>query len=140
MSVGFAAGEEQWRTHLGTLRQVVRQEVVARQVAAHLPDLPPRRVLDIGCGQGTQALLLARRGHFVTGLDSSAQLLDDFRASLAAEAPGVGGRVRLVQAGAEAIGDLFAPSSFADLNRRAPSGVTCFLRRLERDISTQMGA
>lgn len=112
MSAGFAAGEEEWRARLGTLRQVVRQEVVARQVAAHLPDRPPRRVLDIGCGQGTQALVLARRGHFVTGLDSSAQLLDDFRAALAAEPAEVGGRVRLVRGAAEALGDLFAAASF----------------------------
>ncbi|MGH3277941.1 MAG: class I SAM-dependent methyltransferase [Trebonia sp.] len=112
MSAGFAAGEEQWRARLGTLRQVVRQEVVARQVAAHLPDLPPRRVLDIGCGQGTQALLLARRGHFVTGLDSSAQLLGDFRAGLAAAPAEVGARVRLVRGEAGAMTDLFAPSSF----------------------------
>lgn len=112
MSAGFAAGEEQWRARLGTLRQVVRQEVVARQVAAHLPDLPPRRVLDVGCGQGTQALVLARRGHFVTGLDSSAQLLDDFRTALAAEPAEVGDRVQLVQGKAEAIAGLFAPSSF----------------------------
>jgi S-adenosylmethionine-dependent methyltransferase len=112
MSVGFAPGEEQWRAHLGTLRQVVRQEVVARQLAECLPDLPSRRVLDIGCGQGTQALLLARRGHVVAGLDSSAQLLDDFRAALAEEPAEVGGRVRLVRGGAEAIADLFAPSSF----------------------------
>lgn len=112
MSVGFAAGEEQWRAGLGTLRQVVRQEVVARQVVAHLPDLPARRVLDIGCGQGTQALRLARRGHFATGLDSSARLLADFRAELAAEPPEVGARVQLVQGEAGAIADLFAPSSF----------------------------
>lgn len=112
MSVNFRAGEEQWRARLGTLRQVVRQEVVGRQVAAHLPDLPPRRVLDIGCGQGTQALVLARRGHFVTGLDSSAQLLDDFRAALAAEPAEVSDRVRLVHDEAEAISGLFAPSSF----------------------------
>jgi S-adenosylmethionine-dependent methyltransferase len=112
MSVGFAAGEEEWRARLGTLRQVVRQAVVARQLAECLPDLPPRRVLDIGCGQGTQALLLARRGHAVTGLDSSAQLLDDFRAALATEPAEVADRVRLVQGGAEALTGLFAPSSF----------------------------
>ena len=112
MSAGFAAGEAQWRARLGTLRQVVRQEVVARQLAGCVPDLPPRRVLDIGCGQGTQALLLARRGHVVAGLDSSAQLLDDFRAALAVEPAEVGDRVRPVQGEAEAITDLFAPSSF----------------------------
>ena len=112
MRIGFAGGEEQWRAHLGTLRQVVRQEVVARQVAAHLPDLPPRRVLDIGCGQGTQAVRLARRGHLVTGLDSSAQLLEDFRATLAGEPAEVASRVHLVQGEAAAVADLFPSSSF----------------------------
>jgi S-adenosylmethionine-dependent methyltransferase len=110
--VAFVAGEEQWRARLGTLRQVVRQEIVARQLAAHLPDLPPRRILDIGCGQGTQAVLLARRGHFVTGLDSSAQLLQDFRAALATEPAEVADRVNLVQGEAAAVADLFPPSSF----------------------------
>lgn len=112
MGTGFAAGEEEWRSRLGTLRQVVRQAVVARQLAECLPGRPPRRVLDIGCGQGTQALRLARRGHLVTGLDSSLQLLDDFRAALAAEPAEIGDRVRLVQGEAEAIAELFAPSSF----------------------------
>lgn len=111
MAENFAAGEERWRAHLGTLRQVVRQEVVARQLAAHLPGLPPRRVLDIGCGQGTQALLLARRGYSVTGLDSSVQLLDDFRSALAAE-PVLAERVRLVQGRAEEVAGLFGPASF----------------------------
>ena len=112
VSSGFATGEQEWRAHLGTLRQVVRQELVARQIAAHLPGQPPRRVLDIGCGQGTQALLLARAGHAVTGLDASARLLDDFRAALAAEPAEVRDRVRLVQGEAAAVGDLFPAASF----------------------------
>jgi SAM-dependent methyltransferase len=112
VSGGFATGEREWRTHLGTLRQVVRQELVARQLAAHLPGQPPRRVLDIGCGQGTQALLLARHGHAVTGLDASARLLDDFRAALAAEPSEVRERVRLVQGEAGTVGDRFPAASF----------------------------
>lgn len=112
MGTGFSAGEQEWRAGLGTLRQVVRRELVTRQLAECLPDLPPRRVLDIGCGQGTQALLLAQRGHVVTGLDSSAQLLDDFRAALTVEPAEVGGRVRLVHGQADAVAGLFPPVSF----------------------------
>lgn len=112
MTPGFAGGEEQWRARLGTLRQAVRQELVARQLAAHLPDLPPRRVLDIGCGQGTQALVLARRGHFVTGLDSSGPLLNDFHAALAAAPAEVRDRVQLIRGDAETITGMFAPSVF----------------------------
>jgi 2-polyprenyl-3-methyl-5-hydroxy-6-metoxy-1,4-benzoquinol methylase len=55
MTTGFTAGEAEWRARLGTLRQIVRQELVARQLAAHLPS-PPVWILDVGCGQGTQLL------------------------------------------------------------------------------------
>ncbi len=112
MGTGFAIGEEQWRAGLGTLRQVVRQELVARQLAMHLPDVPPRRILDIGCGQGTQVLGLARRGHLVTGLDTSSTLLGDLDRALSADSPAVRERVRLVHGDAERVLDLFAPSSF----------------------------
>lgn len=70
----FAAGEQAWIERLGNLRNVVRQEVIARQIAP----LAARgmTVLDVGCGQGTQALRLASSGCRVTAVDPSSDLLD----------------------------------------------------------------
>lgn len=96
MSTTFAAGEDNWRARLGTLRQVVRQELMSRQLAEQVPDQPRRRILDVGCGQGTQLLRLARRGHDLTGLDSSEQLLADLDKSLSQEPAAVAARVRVV--------------------------------------------
>lgn len=45
------------------------------------------RVLDLGCGPGAHAIALARRGHRVMGVDTSARLLD--RARTAARGEGV---------------------------------------------------
>jgi SAM-dependent methyltransferase len=64
----FRAGQDAWLERLGNLRNVVRQEVVARQLAPHLPE-PPSSVLDAGAGQGTQALRLAALGHVVTAVE-----------------------------------------------------------------------
>ena len=94
MSTAFTAGEQNWRARLGKLRDVVRQELVARQLERELPPAPVR-IIDLGCGQGTQALRLARRGYHVTGVDSSADLLAQFERDLAAEPAGVRGRVRV---------------------------------------------
>jgi S-adenosylmethionine-dependent methyltransferase len=70
----FTPGEKPWIDRLGNLRNVVRQEVIARQIA-HLAR-PGTVVLDVGCGQGTQALRLATAGCKVTAVDPSAELLD----------------------------------------------------------------
>jgi 2-polyprenyl-3-methyl-5-hydroxy-6-metoxy-1,4-benzoquinol methylase len=51
---------------------MLRQEIVARQLGELIAERPvpgQLRVLDVGCGQGTQALRLADAGHEVTGLD-----------------------------------------------------------------------
>jgi S-adenosylmethionine-dependent methyltransferase len=94
VNTGFTGREGRWQARLGKLRDVVRQELIARQLAAELPP-PPVRIIDCGCGQGTQALRLARRGYEVTGVDASAELLARFERDLAAEPAGVRARVRV---------------------------------------------
>ena len=69
----FEAGEQLWIDRFGNLRNVIRQEVIRRQLADHVAS--GMTVLDVGCGQGTQALPLARRGCVVTGIDPSTELL-----------------------------------------------------------------
>ncbi|WP_309114384.1 class I SAM-dependent methyltransferase [Saccharothrix sp.] len=108
----FAPGEERWRARLGTLRQVVRQELVSRQLAAHLPAGAPLEVLDVGCGQGTQVLRLARHGHRVTGLDSSPTLLRELGQALDEEPDEVRARVRTVQDDLRNLAGLFDAESF----------------------------
>jgi S-adenosylmethionine-dependent methyltransferase len=66
VSTAFAGHEGRGQARLGKLRDVVRQEMVARQLAAELA-APPVQIIDLGCGQGTQALRLAGRGYPVTG-------------------------------------------------------------------------
>jgi S-adenosylmethionine-dependent methyltransferase len=94
MSTAFTGREERWQARLGKLRDVVRQELITRQLGAELPP-PPVRIIDLGCGQGTQALRLARRGYEVTGVDASAELLARFEQDLAAEPAEVRARVRV---------------------------------------------
>jgi S-adenosylmethionine-dependent methyltransferase len=66
------AGEARWVAQLGGLRNVIRQEVIRRQLADHV--LAGMTVLDVGCGQGTQAIELAAAGCVVTGVEPSAAL------------------------------------------------------------------
>ena len=79
----FDAVENVWFERLGTLRNVVRQHTIREQLRGHTDGLVT--VLDVGCGQGTQMLELARRGHRVTGVDPSAELLARMTAQARAE-------------------------------------------------------
>jgi SAM-dependent methyltransferase len=69
-------------------------------------------VLDVGMGQGTQALRLARAGHQVTGVEKDATMLAAARESLAGEPEGIRERVRLVQSDGRDTGVHFLPGSF----------------------------
>jgi SAM-dependent methyltransferase len=53
-------------------------------LVAEVADLTPGRVLDVGCGEGADAVWLARRGWDVTALDVSAVAVERARAHAAA--------------------------------------------------------
>ena len=100
---GFETGVAAWLLGLGTVRNAVRQELVTRQLTSHLTTLSRElRVLDAGCGQGTQAIALARLGHEVVGIDLSDGLLGAARMAAAGEADEVRKRLSFE------IGDLLA--------------------------------
>jgi 2-polyprenyl-3-methyl-5-hydroxy-6-metoxy-1,4-benzoquinol methylase len=101
---------------MGGLRNTVRQELVARQLEEQITSRYPvgqrLRVLDVGMGQGTQALRLARGGHTVTGLESDPTMLKAARDALAGEPAGIRERVRLVEGDGLETGVHFLPGSF----------------------------
>ncbi len=65
------------------------------QLTAEASDLAPGAALDLGCGEGADAIWLAGRGWAVTGLDVSAVALG--RAAAHAEAAGISEDVEWIQ-------------------------------------------
>lgn len=106
----FAKGLSVWRRNLGTARDAVRQELVGRQLEESLPadHAAPLCVLDAGCGQGSQAMRLARLGHRVLGVDLSQELLDDARRAAASEPSDVRALLDFRRADLLALGPEFA--------------------------------
>jgi Aldo/keto reductase family len=68
----FGDGRSAWLGRLGNVRNVVRQEMISRQLDKHLR-MPSARVLDVGAGQGTQSIRLARAGHQVLAVEPASQ-------------------------------------------------------------------
>lgn len=87
MTEKFTEGITNWQQKLGLVRDVVRQELVTRQLSEHLPPSSVQiRILDVGSGQGTQAIRLASLGYDVTGIEPS----DELRAVAEKDASNVG--------------------------------------------------
>ncbi|QMU68490.1 methyltransferase domain-containing protein [Streptacidiphilus sp. P02-A3a] len=99
---------------------MVRQELVSRQLAEQitehfadqLADGQPLRVLDAGCGPGTQALRLARAGHLVTGMDPDPAMLGAAQHTLSGEPSLVQDKVTLLTGQGGDCGRWFGPGSF----------------------------
>ncbi|GAA3859588.1 methyltransferase domain-containing protein [Streptomyces lannensis] len=95
---------------------MVRQELVARQldeqIAARFAVGRRLRVLDVGMGQGTQALRLARAGHRITGLEQDPKMVSVAREAVSAEPEGIRERVQIVEGDGRDTGVHFLPGSF----------------------------
>ncbi|GMA89060.1 hypothetical protein GCM10025868_43100 [Angustibacter aerolatus] len=104
----FDSGRQPWLRRQGLLRNVVRQHVVTRRLQVHLP-AEPASVLDVGAGQGTQAIALAQAGHDVLGVEPDETMRAAFAAAAATQPPDVRARLQVVDgrlgALAEAIGE-----------------------------------
>jgi SAM-dependent methyltransferase len=70
------------------------------------------RVLDVGMGQGTQALRLARAGHQVTGLERDVTMIAAAREALAGQPEGIRERMRIIEGDGRDTGVHFLPGSF----------------------------
>jgi S-adenosylmethionine-dependent methyltransferase len=78
-------------------------------ISRHIMDCPIK-VLDIGGGNGSDAIYFAKQGHFVTCLDYSAAMLAE--AKQTAEEQGVAGQITFCQADAGANQSLFGDQQF----------------------------
>jgi S-adenosylmethionine-dependent methyltransferase len=90
----FGDGRPAWLGRLGNVRNVVRQEMISRQLERHLPQ-HPARVLDVGAGQGTQSIRLASAGHQVLAVEPDPEMRAEFQLALGGEPGQVRDRVML---------------------------------------------
>ena len=90
----FGNARPAWLGGLDSVRNVVRQEMISRQLGIHLRT-PSGRVLDVGAGQGTQSIRLARAGHQVLAVEPDPGMRGVFLAALGTEPAEVQDRVTL---------------------------------------------
>jgi ubiquinone/menaquinone biosynthesis C-methylase UbiE len=79
-----------------------------REVVKHTKAKPPLKLLDLACGTGRHALIFAKRGFDVTGLDYSKPFLREARR----KARVAGRKIRFVHGDMRKLGSHFAANNF----------------------------
>jgi S-adenosylmethionine-dependent methyltransferase len=127
----FGDGRPGWLGRLGNVRNVVRQEMISRQLDRHLR-LPSAHVLDVGAGQGTQSIRLARAGHHVLAVEPDPEMRDILLATLAAEPAEVRGRMAVREG---SVGNLAAVTGGEAYDAVLLLGVLMYLQASEPVIA-----
>jgi SAM-dependent methyltransferase len=118
---------EFWRRAISP--EQTRKEVDFLEKSLNIP--PQGRVLDVPCGSGRHAIELGRRGHSVTGLDSSEESIAEAQASGVAGAEWVLADMCDLRWEAEFDGAYCSGNSFGYLNHEAARG---FLAGIARSL------
>jgi SAM-dependent methyltransferase len=107
----FQSGAEKYAAYLESPEGRLRHDLAFTNLQEFLPQSPQSlSALDIGCGTGATAVLLARLGIHVTLLDSSLPMLE--LAKRAAQEAGVTERIALKHGGAAHLASLLDAGSF----------------------------
>jgi len=107
----FQAGAAKYAAYLETPEGRLRLDLAFANLQDFLPQSPgPLRALDLGGGTGANAVRLARFGHHVTLLDSSAEMLNI--AQRAAQEAGVSEQIALQHGDVAQLPNLFPAESF----------------------------
>lgn len=100
----FPVARQLWLDSEASLRVQLRQELLRRQLEAHLVE-SPSTVLDIGAGQGRKSIELAQRGHRVVAAEPDDGMRSVLEARITAEPQEIRSRLTVSAAG---FGDLNA--------------------------------
>lgn len=119
----FGVARDRWLGGLPNVRNVVRQEIITRQLGKHLPDRPCR-VLDVGAGQGTQSRRLAQAGHSVVAVEPDPEMRAQLLSALRTDPADIGERVNVV---AGSVGDLGSSNAAGDYDVVLCLGVLMYL-------------
>lgn len=79
MTDGWDTSAEAWIADMSGGGDYSRRAVLDRPMMARVDAAAPRRVLDVGCGEGRFCRMMAAPGREITGLDPTLRLLEEAR-------------------------------------------------------------
>lgn len=78
--------KDYWNDRAAGFTKLRQQELLSekyllwqQEIARHLPEGKPLKILDVGCGAGFFSVLLAKAGHQVTGIDLTPAMIEEAR-------------------------------------------------------------